>query len=305
MGGEHPPQPEDTKSGGRYQSFRRKQETSSKPEGFDPLQEHPQIERQPVENSALRGKMPPPGGWVKADSPKPLGRSSIEAYAGIAISLLVAFFSLPWPWYVKLLLMLVLSGLGSHVAFRSAWTIALPKRIKVMLCIVVIGAVAAISWHRISTQYIEDHNMPDPQSPLRIKGWELLPYAVGRKATALLHIISSGEPRRVFVSFYRGMEDDISDYAARKALEDKLWSTLDNTIKTNHDVLTIPAGADPFVTIESAEVLTNQDVDRLKANSVFYFMAVILTEDRQTRLESCIRTEPNPTALYTYCIGHN
>ena len=76
--------------------------------------------------------------------------------------------------------------------------------------------------------------------------------------------------------------------------------------KETHYTYTLPIGnTDPFFLVESQDILTTQDIDKLKNGFAFYFMALMVLDTGQ-RLESCIRIEANdPLGVYGYCIEHN
>jgi hypothetical protein len=144
--------------------------------------------------------------------------------------------------------------------------------------------------------------------PLKVRRWEIMPYAIGKKLTARIHIVNPTEELRNFmVVFNRGMAPDyVDDYDARKSLEDTLWTQVETVAKTAHATMTLPIGdTDVSFPVESQNTLTSQDIDKLNNGFAFYLMALIVLDTGQ-RLESCIRVTANePLGAYGYCIEHN
>jgi hypothetical protein len=83
-----------------------------------------------------------------------LSRSSIEAYVGIAIAVVVTVFTLTW--WVKASLVLVLAYMVCDVSLHSSWTLKLPKVGRSLVCLVALAVLGSFSWRPVYEQYREE-----------------------------------------------------------------------------------------------------------------------------------------------------
>ena len=84
-----------------------------------------------------------------------LERTTLEAYAGIAIAIIIAM--VPMIWELKLLAFIVLAGLATDVAWRSPWTYKWSLINKVIGSAIGLVIVASIGWRPVAKQYLEDN----------------------------------------------------------------------------------------------------------------------------------------------------
>lgn len=89
-----------------------------------------------------------------AINPK-LERASLEAYAGIAIGIVLATVPMNWEW--KVAAFLALAALAIDVALRSPWTYQWSRRGKFLACVISIIIVASIGYGPVVKQYDEDN----------------------------------------------------------------------------------------------------------------------------------------------------
>lgn len=84
-------------------------------------------------------------------------RSTIEAYAGGAIGVVIAV--IPMTWYFQTGLFSFLGLLAADIAYRAPWFIHWSIRNKIFLWLISAGLLAAIGWNPIHEQYIKDHQV--------------------------------------------------------------------------------------------------------------------------------------------------
>src|SRR6266850_689260 len=83
-----------------------------------------------------------------------IGRSTAEAYSGLAIAIIAVVF--PVTWWLKIVLMMVVGGLAIDIAFRHPKTIEFHWLKKLGISVLGIGILSAISYLPIHKQYVED-----------------------------------------------------------------------------------------------------------------------------------------------------
>lgn len=103
-----------------------------------------------------------------------LGRSSIEAYAGITIAVLLAL--LPMTWWLRIVMFIVLSLVWCDFAWRSPATYTLPPRVRVVFAAAVIIAVGCFAVPNVTTQY---HQEQFPPGVFYATSWGALGESVG------------------------------------------------------------------------------------------------------------------------------
>ena len=91
-----------------------------------------------------------------------MGRSTIEAYAGIIIAILAVV--LPVTWWFKTILMVGLAGITSDLSFRSPLTIKLHRSLRWVICIAAAALLTSMSWNPIRSQYEEDRRLHPPRA---------------------------------------------------------------------------------------------------------------------------------------------
>jgi hypothetical protein len=84
-----------------------------------------------------------------------LERSSVEAYAAIAIGIALAVIHMTWQW--KVAAFAVLAFLFVDLAWRSPWTYQWSKRYKSIGAAISLFIVGCIGYNPIVDQYVEDH----------------------------------------------------------------------------------------------------------------------------------------------------
>jgi hypothetical protein len=83
-----------------------------------------------------------------------LERSSVEAYASMAIGITLAIF--PVTWWLKLILLLALGGILCDIWLHSTWVYGLPILHRRALSAAVLVALAIVGWRPITDQYVKD-----------------------------------------------------------------------------------------------------------------------------------------------------
>jgi hypothetical protein len=96
----------------------------------------------------------------------PLERSSMEAYAGIAIGLVLAL--LPLTWQIKAALFLVLCALCADFAWRSPLTFSWPKRLKTLVVLAIVIWLGKVGWENVQKQI---HDEEFPSGAQYLTGW--------------------------------------------------------------------------------------------------------------------------------------
>jgi hypothetical protein len=88
-----------------------------------------------------------------------LSRSSMEAYSGVGIGIVLAV--LPMTWYLRLALFIILTAICGDFCWRSPFTYKWKPWTKVILCLVVLGAVAQTGVKNVRKAYIDDRFPPN------------------------------------------------------------------------------------------------------------------------------------------------
>jgi hypothetical protein len=83
-----------------------------------------------------------------------LERSTIEAYVGIALAVVVGVF--PLNWYLKCILLLILVGIICDVIWRIALTRRRGLLFKCLVSLLGVSMLIAISWPVVKSQYLTD-----------------------------------------------------------------------------------------------------------------------------------------------------
>jgi hypothetical protein len=92
--------------------------------------------------SGLRPKSPPQS---------MLSRSSIEAYIGIGLAIVLALVALTW--WMKILLLLFLAYGIADISFRSPWTARFRWPVRCVVCVVGLLLLGATSWESVYGQF--------------------------------------------------------------------------------------------------------------------------------------------------------
>jgi hypothetical protein len=168
------------------------------------------------------------------------------------------------------------------------------------------------TWVNTRLQQLGEHWMVSSQHPLAVSSVEVLPYSVGKKITARIHLSNTEAPAKVRISYYRGFARNFDEqYDARKMLEDSLWGRVEEQAKTNPNTMDVPVIADTYSVIESEAELTEDQLKELKMDRTFYVMAIIVTDDGSSRIERCfhtvrdVRQNANDPIMLNLCIEHN
>jgi hypothetical protein len=91
----------------------------------------------------------------------PLGRSSIEAYAGLLTAFLLALF--PMNWWLRAIFFLAMIFLCSDFVWRSPFSFTRPPKFKLCLVLVVALPLIWVGWKNVRKQYDEDLFPPGTQ----------------------------------------------------------------------------------------------------------------------------------------------
>jgi hypothetical protein len=86
--------------------------------------------------------------------PVPMSRSSVEAYIGIAIGIVLAV--LPMTWWLRIFLFVVLEWVCVDFSLRSPFTFKWPALIKRALCVVVCSWIAWVAYGNVTDAYTND-----------------------------------------------------------------------------------------------------------------------------------------------------
>lgn len=108
--------------------------------------------------------------WRKMHE-RQIERSSIEAYAGIAITIFLAV--IPMSWWVETSLFALLGILAWDISFHAPWFRLWSTISKALIWIISVGIIIAISWGPIHEQYVKDH-LPASVAELQRVGQELI-----------------------------------------------------------------------------------------------------------------------------------
>jgi hypothetical protein len=90
-----------------------------------------------------------------------LSRSSMEAYGGVGIGIILAV--LPMTWYLRLVLFVILTAICGDFCWRSPLTYKWGPWKKAVLCLVVLGAVTQTGVKNVRNAYIDDRFPPNVQ----------------------------------------------------------------------------------------------------------------------------------------------
>ena len=102
---------------------------------------------------------------AKAEIPK-LERSSVEAYFGIVIGIVIA--AVPMHWELKAAAFALIGILLTDICWRSPWTYQWSPRSKMALVIISWILVVAIAWQPIGDQYVDDQKPTEAKFSISI-----------------------------------------------------------------------------------------------------------------------------------------
>lgn len=104
----------------------------------------------------------------KPEAPRPLSRSSIEAYVGIAIGIILGV--LPMTWWIRIILFAVLAFVCGDFIWRSPVTYRWRKFLKGPLASVVVLYIGWVGWGNVRKAYQESEAPPEGQYMLSYGG---------------------------------------------------------------------------------------------------------------------------------------
>ncbi len=103
---------------------------------------------------------------------KMLSRSTLEFYAGVVIAIVSVVF--PVTSWLKICLILTLSGIVIDLIIRSSLTIKWHWFFKTLFSFAAILLLVAISWNPIKEQWIKDHPLKQTEQPKQPVGKEIV-----------------------------------------------------------------------------------------------------------------------------------
>jgi hypothetical protein len=132
---------------------------------------------------------------------------------------------------------------------------------------------------------------------------------VGQKMSIHLHVKNSGyttpKVNAVCAPIWVTITPGAETYQKRKEFEDSLWQQmLKSGERLSSEPVQIPPGIDYWFPLETANVLTQEQIDGLKHNQTVYFMGRVTDLAGTVLLEFCARTGTDTNTML-FCLDHN